>query len=61
MGMKKQGKNTKVAVLVIVMLALNTLTTVGQDRRLPEVKTRHISEIRLSDPAILADSASQTY
>ena len=59
--MKKQSKNTKVAVLVIVILALNTLTAVGQDRRLPEVKTRHISEIRLSDPAILADSASQTY
>lgn len=61
MGMKKQSKNAKFAVLVIMLLALNSLTTVGQDRRLPEVKTRHISEIRLSDPAILADSASQTY
>ena len=48
-------------ILAIVLTILIVPSAIGQSRRLPEVKTHHMSEIRLSDPAILADSASKTY
>ncbi len=49
------------SVLLVLLTILNGQTAAGQNRRKPEVKTRHLSEIRLSDPAILADSVSKTY
>ncbi len=59
--MKKQINKYKIALFVTLLLTMVCTTTVGQNHRRPEVKTLHISEIRLSDPAILADSLSQTY
>ena len=47
-------------VFVVLMFFLFT-NALGQNRRTMDVKTRHMSEIRLSDPAILADSATQMY
>lgn len=48
-----------IVTMAVAMLAPNT--AMAQHRRTPEVKTRPMSDIRLSDPAILADSASHTY
>ncbi len=47
--------------LALLLLVLFCLPAKGQNRHRPEIKTRHMSEIRLSDPAILADSATQMY
>ena len=59
--MMKQNKKGKILYFAALVLTQFCATAMGQNRRLPEVKTHHISEIRLSDPAILADSTSQMY
>ncbi len=45
----------------VVLMFFPFSNALGQNRRTMDVKTRHMSEIRLSDPAILADSATQMY
>lgn len=47
--------------MALMLLSLTCTMAMAQNRHRPEVKTRPMSDIRLSDPAILADSASQMY
>ncbi len=46
---------------VLILLMVMAISVEGQNRRMPEVKKRHVSEIRLSDPAVLADPATKMY
>ena len=52
---------SKYLCVFVVLMFFPFSNALGQNRRTMDVKTRHMSEIRLSDPAILADSATQMY
>ena len=51
----------KIQLFLMTFLSIVCSSAKGQNQWKPEVKTRPMSEIRLSDPAILADSATQMY